>query len=179
MRMPKSCLILGSGMGGLSLGALLARAGVEVTILEAHPEFIGGWAHTLHLGPYRFSAGPRYLWNFGPGQIGRRFLEKCGLVEQVPMVELDRLAFDHIYIGDDDPIRVPNGWSAYEEILKRRFPAEARGIRHFFTLCRRAFRVIEVMDEQGLYLEPWGKVLWKCCCRRPLSLTWVLLHRSF
>src|SRR5262249_25947818 len=97
MQTPRSCLILGSGVGGLALGALLARAGVEVTILEAHPELVGGWAHTLHLGPYRFSAGPRYLWNFGPGQIGRRFLEKCALAESVPMVELDRRGFDHIY----------------------------------------------------------------------------------
>lgn len=117
MRMPRTCLILGSGMGGLALGALLARAGVEVTILEAHPEFVCGWAHTLHLGAYRFSAGPRYLWNFGPGQVGRRFLEKCALVERVPMVELDRRGYDHIHVGDEEPIRVPNGWLEYEALL--------------------------------------------------------------
>jgi all-trans-retinol 13,14-reductase len=179
MRTPRSCLILGSGMGGLALGALLARAGVEVTILEAHPELTGGWAHTLHLGGYRFSAGPRYLWNFGPGQIGLRFLEKCALAEQVPLVELDRRGFDHIYVGEDEPIRVPNGWSEYEQVLKEYFPSEAPGIRHFFALCRRAFRMIEVIDEEGLQLEPLRSVVWKCFRRRPLSTAWVLLHWDF
>jgi phytoene dehydrogenase-like protein len=179
MRTPRSCLILGSGMGGLALGALLARAGVEVTILEAHPEYIGGWAHTLHLGGYKFAAGPRYLWNFGPGQIGRRFLDKCALAEQVPMVELDRRGFDHIYVGDDEPIRVPNGWSEYEALLQERFPEDARGIHAFFGLCRRVFQVFEVIDEQGLYLEPWGRMLPRCFGRRPLATAWVLLHRRF
>jgi phytoene dehydrogenase-like protein len=179
MPTPRSCLILGSGMGGLALAALLARAGVEVTVLEAHPEHVGGWAHTLHVGPYRFSAGPRYLWNFGPGQIGRRFLDRCGLAEAVPLVELDRRGFDHVHVGDDEPIRVPNGWPEYEAVLLERFPADARGIRHFFALCRRTFRVIEVLDERGLYLDPLGPVVRECLCRRPLSTAWMLLRRHF
>jgi phytoene dehydrogenase-like protein len=166
-------------MGGLALGALLARAGVEVTILEAHPELIGGWAHTLHLNGYKFAAGPRYLWNFGPGQIGRRFLEKCALAERVPMVELDRRGFDHVYVGDDEPVRVPNGWSEYERLLKERFPADAQGIRAFFSMCRRAFQVIEVVDEEGLYLEPWGRIIGRCFRRRPRATAWVLWNKFF
>ena len=31
------CLIVGSGVGGLALGTLLAEVGVRVTVLEAHP----------------------------------------------------------------------------------------------------------------------------------------------
>ncbi len=179
MPAPRSCLILGSGMGGLALGALLARAGVAVTVLEAHPEFVGGWAHTLHVGGYRFSAGPRYLWNFGPGQVGRRFLDKCALAESVPLVELDRRGFDHIYVGDDEPVRVPNGWPEYEEVLKDRFPADAPGIRRFFSLCRSTFRVFEVMDDEGLYLEPLPKLLWRCFRRRPLPLARMLARPHF
>jgi phytoene dehydrogenase-like protein len=179
MKTPRSCLILGSGMGGLALGALLARAGVAVTVLEAHPELIGGWAQTLHLDGYRFSAGPRYLFHFGPGQIGRRFLEKCALAERVPLVELDRCGFDHVYVGADEPIRVPNGWCEYEELLKGRFPAEGQGIGRFFSLCRRAFRVIEVIDEHGLYLEPWRSISWACFRRRPWAMAWFHLRGRF
>ncbi len=166
-------------MGGLALATLLARADVDVTILEAHPDWIGGWAHTFPVNGYTFAAGPRYLWNFGPGQIGQRFLEKCGLTERVPMAELDRQGFDHIYVGDDEPIRVPNGWAAYEELLKRQFPADRQGISRFFSLCRTVFRAFEVIDEYGLYLEPWNRVLWKCFLRRPLSTAWILRHRYF
>jgi all-trans-retinol 13,14-reductase len=172
-------LILGSGMGGLALGALLARAGTDVTILEAHPDAIGGWAQTIAVDGYRFSAGPRYLWNFGPGQIGRRFLDKCGLTEQVPLVELDRRGFDHIYVGDEEPICVPNGWSEYEEVLNERFPAEVAGIRRFFALCRMVFRACEVIDEEGLIVDSWPRILWRCFRRQPRSTAWFLLHPYF
>jgi phytoene dehydrogenase-like protein len=163
-------------MGGLALGALLARAGVEVTILESHPDYIGGWAHSFSVDGYRFSVGPRYFWNFGPGQIGQQFLEKCGLTQRVPMVELDRQGFDHIYVDNDKPVRVPNGWAAYEQVLQERFSAEREPIRGFFALCRRVFRVFEVMDEERLYLEPWGHTLWETLWRHPRSTAWVLLH---
>jgi phytoene dehydrogenase-like protein len=163
-------------MGGLALGALLARAGVDVTVLEAHPDYLGGWAHSFSINGYTFTAGPRYLWNFGPGQIGQRFLDKCGLTDRVPMAQLDRRGFDHVYIGDDEPVRVPNGWSEYEALLKERFPTEARGIGRFFSLCRTVFRAIEIIDDQGLYLAPWRSVLWKCFWRRPWATAWILRH---
>ena len=34
-----TCCIVGGGPGGLTLGLLLARRGVPVTLLEAHPTF--------------------------------------------------------------------------------------------------------------------------------------------
>lgn len=177
MHTPRSCLILGSGMGGLALATLLARAGVEVTVLEAHPSFLGGYAHSFDVEGYRFTAGPRYLWNFGKGQIGYRFLEKCELLERVPMVELDRRGFDHIYVADEEPVCVPNGWADYGELLKERFPQEAKGIDQFFSVCRRVFHTFEVIDELGLYLEPWRKILPACFRSAPRSTAWILWHR--
>jgi all-trans-retinol 13,14-reductase len=176
MRTPATCLILGSGVGGLALGALLARAGVRVTVLEAHPELIGGCAQTVHVNGYKFCTGPRYLWNFGPGQIGQRFLAKCALAERVPMAELDRRGFDHVYVGDHEPVLVPNGWSEYEELLKKRFPDEARGVERFFAWCRRAFRVFEVIDEHGLQADPWSRTLRKCFWRCPGPAASILLR---
>jgi all-trans-retinol 13,14-reductase len=178
MNTPRSCLILGSGMGGLALGTLLARAGISVTILEAHPSFIGGYAHHFEIDGYSFTAGPRYLWNFGKGQIGYRFLEKCGLLERVAMVELDRQGFDHIYVGNDEPVKVPNGWSAYCALLCERFPKEKANIARFFALGRRVFDAIEVIDDQGLYLEPWHAVIPCCCLHAPRSTAWILANRN-
>src|SRR5262249_21748007 len=49
----------------------------------------------------------------------------------------------------------------------------------FFGLCRRVFRVFEVIDGEGLYTDPRRRIIWKClrCCPRPT--TWVLLNRHF
>src|SRR5262249_32712876 len=78
-----------------------------------------------------------------------------------------------------EPVRVPNGWTEYEEVLKTRFPAEADSIRGFFALCRSVFHVFEVVDEERLFLESWRPTLWHCFRRRPHSTAWMLLHRRF
>ena len=59
-------LIIGSGMAGLALGALLASAGRRVAVLEAHDE-PGGYAHTFRMKDYRFFAQVHYVFNCGEG----------------------------------------------------------------------------------------------------------------
>ena len=56
--MSKSAIVIGSGIGGLASGAILAKQGYMVTILEAHPELIGGHARTYTVDGYSFCSGP-------------------------------------------------------------------------------------------------------------------------
>jgi 2-polyprenyl-6-methoxyphenol hydroxylase-like FAD-dependent oxidoreductase len=48
-------VVIGSGIGGLSCAALLAKYGLEVTVLESHT-VIGGAAH-VRLPPYLRTTG--------------------------------------------------------------------------------------------------------------------------
>ena len=50
-------IIIGSGIGGLCCGALLAKYGFEVTICEAH-SIGGGAAHSFTRDGYKFDSGP-------------------------------------------------------------------------------------------------------------------------
>jgi len=50
-------IIIGSGIGGLCCGALLAHYGLEVTICESHT-LLGGAAHGFHRQGHHFDSGP-------------------------------------------------------------------------------------------------------------------------
>lgn len=59
-------VIIGAGVGGLSAAAVLARRGLEVTVLEAHT-YPGGCAGTFYHQGYRFEAGATLAGGFYPG----------------------------------------------------------------------------------------------------------------
>jgi phytoene dehydrogenase-like protein len=54
-------IVIGSGIGGLCCAGLLARAGRQVLVLEAHGQ-PGGAAHGFRRGGYHFESGPS-LWS--------------------------------------------------------------------------------------------------------------------
>ena len=54
-------VIIGSGIGGLCCGGLLASRGKKVLICESHNQ-PGGVAHSFNKKGYKFESGPS-LWN--------------------------------------------------------------------------------------------------------------------
>jgi C-3',4' desaturase CrtD len=60
------CIVIGAGIGGLAAGALLARRGMQVVVLEAQ-RYPGGCAATFSSGAYRFDAGATVGCGFHSG----------------------------------------------------------------------------------------------------------------
>jgi phytoene dehydrogenase-like protein len=58
--MAERVLVVGAGLGGLATAILLARAGLEVTVLEKQPR-VGGRTSAIEGDGYRFDLGPTLL----------------------------------------------------------------------------------------------------------------------
>lgn len=70
-------IVIGAGVGGLTTAALLAKAGLQVTVLEAHI-YPGGSAGTFYYQGYQFDAGATLAGGFnhdGPMEHIRQRLE--------------------------------------------------------------------------------------------------------
>ncbi|MFQ3535871.1 MAG: NAD(P)/FAD-dependent oxidoreductase [Aggregatilineales bacterium] len=86
MTKAKRVVVIGGGVGGLTAGALLAREGFAVTVLEAHV-YPGGCAGTFYHKGYRFDAGATVAGGFqqgGPHQIAGDLL---GITWQIERIE--------------------------------------------------------------------------------------------
>lgn len=71
-------VVIGAGVGGLSTAALLAKAGLDVTLLEAHI-YPGGCAGTFYHQGYRFDAGATLAGGFYPGGPMDRVARAVGI----------------------------------------------------------------------------------------------------
>ena len=95
--MEKSVIIIGSGLGGLECGYILAKKGVRVTSLEqaAKP---GGCLQSFRRGGHVFDTGLHYVGGLDEGQSLRPFFEYFGLMD-LPWKQINPDCVDEIVIG--------------------------------------------------------------------------------
>src|SRR4051794_12794547 len=84
---PHSVLIIGAGPGGLAASLLLAKAGLDVHVVERMPH-VGGRCSAIEENGFRFDLGPTFF--LYPRVLERIFkLVGRDLRREVPMVRLD------------------------------------------------------------------------------------------
>jgi len=132
--------IVGMGIGGLTLGALLAHAGKRVIVFERH-EVPGGYGHTFHESGFSFCAELHYVWDCGPGQRVHRVLEKLGLAEKIEFRLIDPNGFDRI-VGPGVDYTIGSGFDRECERLLRQFPGCERGLHQYYAIVEAIHRQV-------------------------------------
>ncbi|MEM7033361.1 MAG: NAD(P)/FAD-dependent oxidoreductase [Chloroflexota bacterium] len=127
-------LIVGSGLAGLTFGALMAKSGKRVRILEAHYA-AGGYGHTFEMGQYRFNAQLHYVWNCGEGRTVHTVLQQLGLAETITFREYDRLGFDRMHMPGYE-LDIPGDYDLLIQRLQTLFPDHGQNLARFIYAVR-------------------------------------------
>ena len=157
--------IVGMGIGGLTLGALLANAGKRVIIFEQH-YVPGGYGHTFTEGRYSFCAELHYVWDCGRGGRVYKMLEKLGLEADVTFRRLDPEGFDRV-IGPGVDYTIGSGFDRELERLGAMFPDHVPGLRKYYE-------IIDSIHRQ-LYQLPIG-FSWWTIMRHPKRFSGLLRY---
>jgi phytoene dehydrogenase-like protein len=150
-------LVIGSGMGGLATGALLARLhGRKVLVLERHYR-AGGFTHTFtRRGGFEWDVGVHYVGEMGTPGMMRNAMQVAtgGDVRWAPMPETyDRLVFPGFEFG------IRAGKENFRADLHAAFPAEGRAIDRFFADVDRAASWMNVLAMRSAAPAPLAAVL--------------------
>lgn len=71
------CVVIGSGLGGLSCGAVLSSNGYDVTVLEQQSQ-IGGCLQCFNRRGIKFETGMHFIGSADHGQVLDRLLRFFG-----------------------------------------------------------------------------------------------------
>lgn len=142
--MPNSfdAIVVGSGLGGLSAGALFARTGGKVLLLERNTSF-GGAATTFRHGALTVEASLHETTPpHAPGGFNRKVFQALDLEADIEFLTAENFQEMRCpLIGD--PFILPCGLDAVEARLVERFPYQDKKFRSFLRQVWRSQKAIE------------------------------------
>lgn len=128
-------IVVGSGIGGLTTAACLAKLGKSVCVLEQHYT-AGGMTHTYERNGFEWDVGVHYIGDMGnENTIGRRCFDYIsnGQLQWAPMDH----CFDRIFLGEEQ-YELVSGKDEYIDSLKQQFPGQDRVIDQYVELVMEA-----------------------------------------
>ncbi|MDR3463597.1 MAG: NAD(P)-binding protein [Beijerinckiaceae bacterium] len=128
-------IVIGSGLGGLTAAALLAKAGRTVCVIERNHS-LGGAASAFKHGALMIepalhqTADPR-----DPREPKHEILVELGLLDEIEWIPVS--PFFSVRGGPvGETFDLPVGFDAAREAMARRFPASRAGIDRLFALIQ-------------------------------------------
>lgn len=146
-------VIIGSGLGGLASGYILAKEGFSVCILEKNRQF-GGNLQTFARDKCVFDTGVHYLGGLDEGQNLYRYFDYLGLMGKLKLRRMDENGFDRITFAGG-PIEYPHamGYDNFSRRLTELFPGSKNEIKNYCNTLQEvcnSFPLYRVQDKEHI-----------------------------
>ncbi len=141
--MNKTAIIIGGGLGGLFTGAILAKEGLRVTVLEKNAT-AGGGLQTFRRFGEEFDTGMHVIGGMQPGGNIRRICQYLGIMDKVELMDVDDECTDSLYFAEDKmTYRIKKGKEGFVKSLATYFPEEKT---HLEEYLKAIFAITDAVD---------------------------------
>jgi len=127
-------IVIGSGIGGLTTAAILAKAGKRVLVVEQHDQ-AGGCCHTFIDKGYEFDVGIHYIGEMGKQSLNKTLQDQIseGQIQWAPLdPEYDVVEIGYLDAEKRTSYPITTGFDNWKELLRKQFPEEGAAIDKYF-----------------------------------------------
>lgn len=144
--LPDTCdaAVIGAGIGGLTAGAILAKAGLNTVVLETNSQ-PGGCLAGFERRGFQFDASVQWLSQCGPGGFVRHILNYAGRNDMPDCPPLKRL---HRLKGDDFDYTLTTDPILLRDQMIRDFPEDKEGIMRFFKDAQNLGEHLRILNDR-------------------------------
>ncbi len=121
-------IIIGSGLGGLTAGAKLAKEGKKVCIIEQH-NIVGGCATTFRRKDFTVEVGLHEMDGLDKDDLKVKIFKELDVFKNVEFIKVPEF---YRFIHGQTDIVIPDNKEKAIRLLIEKFPHEKRGIEKFF-----------------------------------------------
>jgi phytoene dehydrogenase-like protein len=143
----KNIVIIGAGLGGLSAGALLAKDGYRVTLLEQH-SIVGGCATTFDRKDFTCEVGLHEMDGVYTNPQIKKIFDLLDVYKNIEFIKAPE--FFKINTKDDTFV-MPDGLDSAKEALKSKFANQKDEIDEYFNLIESIAIAFENLQNMKWY----------------------------